>query len=75
MTVSFNVNRFEVTSSQRLHAPYSVRFSRMLNRWICDCPNFRFRHMNEGGHCKHIDEVIELLETAPMAELDRLEVK
>ena len=71
--VSFSDGHFNVPSSRRGVAPYSVRCSGTMNRWICNCPHWFYRCMHNGEDCKHITQVKEWLEMASMKELEEAE--
>lgn len=44
--------------------PHEIFYSKMLKRWICSCYDFQFRKMKNGGECKHIMALVELINTA-----------
>lgn len=69
--ITFSDGHFVVPSSRRRVAPYSVRYSGSFGRWICNCPDWWYRHIHDGTDCKHIKQVKEWLETASMEELER----
>jgi hypothetical protein len=61
-----------ISSSREKSVKYHVHYSPMLKRWLCDCPDFRYRRMDSGENCKHITEYLTCLETASMAELEKI---
>ena len=68
--ITFRDGHFIVPSSRRRVAPYSVRHSGTLGRWICNCPDWWHRKIHIGEDCKHILQVKEWLETASIEELN-----
>ena len=68
--ITFRDGHFIVQSSRRRVAPYSIRHSGTLGRWICNCPDWWNRKIHTGENCKHIKMVVEWLETASMKELE-----
>ena len=71
--VSFSDGHFNVPSSRHGVAPYSVRCSGTMGRWICSCPHWFHRCLHNGEDCKHIAQVREWLEMASMKELEEAE--
>jgi predicted nucleic acid-binding Zn finger protein len=61
-----------VQSMEKRGVSYHVRYSSMLKRWICDCPDFRHRRMDSGEDCKHITKLLYYLETASMEQLEKM---
>lgn len=61
-----------ISSSSKKSVEYQVRYSTILKRWVCDCPDFRYRRMDSGEDCKHITEYLTRLGTASMAELEKI---
>ena len=61
-----------ISSSRKKSVEYQVRYSQILKRWVCDCPDFRYRRMDSEHNCKHITEYLTCLETASMAELESI---
>jgi len=55
-------NGYSVYSLRHMSIKWHVAYSKMLKRWICNCPDFRYRRMDKGENCKHINEVIEGIE-------------
>ena len=68
--ITFSDGHFNVPSSRRRVAPYSVRDSASFGRWTCNCPDWWNRRIHTGEDCKHITKVKEWLETASMEELE-----
>ena len=52
-----NVRFFKVKSESNPEKEYTVRVFEDTREVRCDCPGFIF-----GGHCKHIQQVLERLE-------------
>jgi predicted nucleic acid-binding Zn finger protein len=46
-----------------------------LGRWMCNCNDWMYRKLYEGGDCKHILEVKGLLETASIEELEQIKTE
>jgi hypothetical protein len=53
---------YKVPSHSNRSITYSVNFSSLLNRWVCNCPNWINRRMKEGTDCKHIKELLSRLD-------------
>ena len=68
--IKFREGHFIVPSSRRRVAPYSVRFSGMMGRYICNCPDWLNRKIKTGEDCKHCNAVRTFLDTASMKELE-----
>lgn len=62
----------QIPSSRKRTVKYNVHYSPMLKRWLCDCPDFRYRQMDSGEDCKHIKEYLEVLETASNEQLEEM---
>jgi len=71
-TISWSCGHFVVQSHRKGVAPYSVKYSETLGRWMCNCKDWMYRKLYEGGDCKHILEVKGLLETASIEELEQI---
>ena len=68
--IKYREGHFIVPSSRRRVAPYSVRFSGPMGRYICNCPDWLNRRMKTGEDCKHCKAVRTFLDTASMRELE-----
>ena len=71
MKIKHDGKVFRVESNRTRGVFYPVEFSRMLDRWVCTCADFRYRRLPTGQNCKHIEAVIDYLDKTPTEELRR----
>jgi hypothetical protein len=54
---------YRVLSESDRSKEYYVHFSKLTKRWECNCPNWLYRASKTGQNCKHVREVLSLLQT------------
>jgi len=72
MTLEIHNGIAEIPSSRKRGVRYQVSYSHLFKRWMCNCPDFRYRRMDDMTNCKHIDYYLNLLETASTEELENV---
>ena len=70
LTVKRGVWRIPSFSSKR--KTYNVHYSGIYGRWCCDCPDWQNRRRLDGTNCKHVAQVIEIIDTWPMDKLKEI---
>ena len=73
MKIKHDGKAFRVQSDRTPGVFYPVEYSMMLKRWVCTCADFRHRRLPTGQNCKHIEAVIEFIDTTPTEELRRIQ--
>jgi hypothetical protein len=53
---------YRVASKSDKTREYIIRWSDLLGRYTCDCPDWVYRRMYVGTDCKHIKEYLETIE-------------
>lgn len=61
MNIKRERGKFTVESETHRGVLYEVKYSKMLHRYICGCPDFRYRKFEQGKDCKHIKAINEAL--------------
>lgn len=69
MKIKHDGKVFRVQSARTSGVWYPVEYSRMLDRWTCTCADFRHRRLPTGQNCKHIEAVIEFIDTTQTEKL------
>ena len=73
MKIKHDGKVFRVQSDRTPGVFYPVEWSRMLDRWVCTCADFRHRKLPLGQNCKHIQAVVDYLDKTPTEELGRIQ--
>jgi predicted nucleic acid-binding Zn finger protein len=61
---------FFLSSSRKNTVKRHIHYSALMKRWVCDCEDFAFRRMKEGGNCMHIIACLSFIDTASMEQLE-----
>lgn len=63
---------FKIQSQRKKRIVYDVWYSSIMRKWLCSCPDFKYRREALGEECKHIHYVKLFIGSADRKALDEV---